>query len=186
MSSPSSIWCRDSNPRLLEHESSPITTRPGLPPYCWLMLFRTFLWSIWASVCYLFKAFKGTSLQGPMRANHFSHSSLVSKCVSNNLKKQKQTVLHLLFRILSLRCSFRCPVSVTRFGEILALCHNVKKLWSFWKSSFSIWKHFEPSLANFICFWAIFQCCKCKVLNTQSSNLVTLSPLRLSILAAFV
>ena len=90
MSSPSSIWCRDSNPRLLEHESSPITTRPGLPPYCWLMLFRTFLWSIWASVCYLFKAFKGTSLQGPMRANHFAHSSLVSKCVSNNLKKQKQ------------------------------------------------------------------------------------------------
>ena len=29
---PSSIWCRDSNPRLLEHESPPITTRPGLPP----------------------------------------------------------------------------------------------------------------------------------------------------------
>ena len=30
---PYSIWCRDSNSRPLEHESPPITTRPGLPPY---------------------------------------------------------------------------------------------------------------------------------------------------------
>ena len=30
---PSSILCRDSNSRPLEHESPPITTRPGLPPY---------------------------------------------------------------------------------------------------------------------------------------------------------
>ena len=29
---PSSIWCWDSNPRPLESESLPITTRPGLPP----------------------------------------------------------------------------------------------------------------------------------------------------------
>ena len=28
---PSSIWHRDSNPQPFEHESSPITTRPGLP-----------------------------------------------------------------------------------------------------------------------------------------------------------
>ena len=27
----SSIWCRDSNSRPLEHEPPPITTRPGLP-----------------------------------------------------------------------------------------------------------------------------------------------------------
>ena len=32
MSCPSSILCQDSNPRSLEHESPPITTRPGLPP----------------------------------------------------------------------------------------------------------------------------------------------------------
>ena len=32
MSCPSSISCQDSNPRPLEHQSSPITTRPGLPP----------------------------------------------------------------------------------------------------------------------------------------------------------
>ena len=30
---PSSIQCWDSNPRPLEHESPPITTRPGLLPY---------------------------------------------------------------------------------------------------------------------------------------------------------
>ena len=30
---PSSIWCRDSNPRPSERESLPITTRPGLPPF---------------------------------------------------------------------------------------------------------------------------------------------------------
>ena len=31
MSCPSSIWGRDLNPQPLKHESSPITTRPGLP-----------------------------------------------------------------------------------------------------------------------------------------------------------
>ena len=35
MSCPSSIRCWDSNPRPLNHESSPITTRPGLPPWAW-------------------------------------------------------------------------------------------------------------------------------------------------------
>ena len=34
MSFPSSIRRRDSNPRPLEHESTPITTRPGLPLNC--------------------------------------------------------------------------------------------------------------------------------------------------------
>ena len=29
---PSSIWCRDLNPRPFKHELSPITTRPVLPP----------------------------------------------------------------------------------------------------------------------------------------------------------
>ena len=32
MSCPSSIQCRNSNLKPLEHESPPITTRPGLPP----------------------------------------------------------------------------------------------------------------------------------------------------------
>ena len=35
---PSSIRHRDSNPRPSEHESLPITTRPGLPPQAILML----------------------------------------------------------------------------------------------------------------------------------------------------
>ena len=32
---PSSKKYRDSNPQPLEHESPPITTRPGLPPFIW-------------------------------------------------------------------------------------------------------------------------------------------------------
>ena len=36
---PSSIWCRDSNPRPHKHELSPITTRPGLPPSCLFLPF---------------------------------------------------------------------------------------------------------------------------------------------------
>ena len=41
---PSSIWCRDWNSRPLEHESPPIITRPGLPPYdtCCLIFFNFF------------------------------------------------------------------------------------------------------------------------------------------------
>ena len=48
MSCPFSIWCRDSNSGPLEHESPPITTRPGLPPHCtnlvilWVLLKQPF------------------------------------------------------------------------------------------------------------------------------------------------
>ena len=37
MSITSSIRCRDSNPRPLDHESSLKTTKPGLPPFRWLV-----------------------------------------------------------------------------------------------------------------------------------------------------
>ena len=37
---PSSTRCRDSNPRPLDREPLPITTRPGLPPYAFLELHK--------------------------------------------------------------------------------------------------------------------------------------------------
>ena len=40
---PSSIQCWDSNPQPSEHESAPITTRPGLPPQTTLCLRRIFV-----------------------------------------------------------------------------------------------------------------------------------------------
>ena len=43
MSNPSSIRCRDSNPRPLERETLPITTRPGLPPKVQSLLCHFFL-----------------------------------------------------------------------------------------------------------------------------------------------
>ena len=45
MSIPSSLWHRDSNPRPLDHESSPITTRPGFTPksqYCFQRKSQTY------------------------------------------------------------------------------------------------------------------------------------------------
>ena len=39
---PTSIWCWDLNPRPSEHESPPITTRPGLPP-CFLLFYQRLL-----------------------------------------------------------------------------------------------------------------------------------------------
>ena len=45
MSIPSSLWRRDSNPRPLDHESSPITTRPGFTPksqYCFQRKSQTY------------------------------------------------------------------------------------------------------------------------------------------------
>ena len=35
----SSIRCRDSNPRSVENESPPISTRPGFPPPAWALLY---------------------------------------------------------------------------------------------------------------------------------------------------
>ena len=47
---PSSIRRRDSNPRPFEHESSPLTTRPGLPPsphlFCTSLVFLVLALSI--------------------------------------------------------------------------------------------------------------------------------------------
>ena len=40
---PSSKWCQDSNPPHLEHESPPITTRPGLPPKNRILAFPLYL-----------------------------------------------------------------------------------------------------------------------------------------------
>ena len=37
---PSSIWCEDLNSWPLEHESPPITTRPGLSLYCCVNCYR--------------------------------------------------------------------------------------------------------------------------------------------------
>ena len=40
---PSSLRCKDSNPQTSKHKSTPITTRPGLPPiYChfWVCVIR--------------------------------------------------------------------------------------------------------------------------------------------------
>ena len=45
---PSSIRCRDSNPRPLERESIPITTRPGLPP-SFIDVWRLFTGHNWTS-----------------------------------------------------------------------------------------------------------------------------------------
>ena len=53
MSWPSCIWRQDSNPRPSEHESPPITTRPGLPP-----LYSFFKWTnsdLVLSILVLFK-----------------------------------------------------------------------------------------------------------------------------------
>ena len=37
---PSGVGCLDLNPRPVKHESSPITTRPGLPPYSKVCLWQ--------------------------------------------------------------------------------------------------------------------------------------------------
>ena len=48
ISCPSSIRCRDSNQRPSEHESPPITTRPGLPPKLIKTLSLSLLFSDWS------------------------------------------------------------------------------------------------------------------------------------------
>ena len=65
--------------------------------------------------------------------------------------------------------------SVTRFGEISPLRHNVKKLWPCWKGSFSVFRIFELTLANFICFGGFLMAVNGQILNKQSSHLVTLN-----------
>ena len=50
--------------------------------------------------------------------------------------------------------------SVTRFGEISDLYHNVKTIWPFWKGSISICQSYELTLAKFKCYWANSHCWK--------------------------
>ena len=48
---PTSIWRRDSNPRPLEHESSPTTTRLGLPPLCRFIIITQMILIYFISGC---------------------------------------------------------------------------------------------------------------------------------------
>ena len=50
--------------------------------------------------------------------------------------------------------------SVTKFGEISPLWHNLQSLGQFLDGLFTIWQNFEPTLASFIYFWANFHRCK--------------------------
>ena len=53
MSSPSSMWSRDSNPQPLKHESSPITTGPGLQPK-WSNVSFDYLAASFKNIFYIF------------------------------------------------------------------------------------------------------------------------------------
>ena len=53
---PSSIWCREPNPRPLEHKSSPMTTRPRSRPRLSMFYLHKYPWSFklrpnWSSFC---------------------------------------------------------------------------------------------------------------------------------------
>ena len=56
----------------------------------------------------------------------------------------------------------RVSFSATRFGEFT-------QLWPLKKCAFSIWQNFELILANFVCHWANFNCCKWP--NIDQNNL---------------
>ena len=61
----------------------------------------------------------------------------------------------------SIQRNFLLTGSVTRFGEFSPLWVTIIVLWPFWKCTFSIWQNFFwLILANFICYWADFNCCK--------------------------
>ena len=50
------------------------------------------------------------------------------------------------------------PSSVTGFGEISPFWQTFKIIWQYFEGLFSIWRNFERSLANLVCFWANFYC----------------------------
>ena len=46
---------------------------------------------------------------------------------------------------------------MTRFGEISPLWPKVNNLWQTLYGSFSVWQHFEPTLAKLYGFWKHFE-----------------------------
>ena len=50
--------------------------------------------------------------------------------------------------------SFHIGGSVTRFGKVLKASVN------FFEGLVSYWHKIKPTLANFVCNWADFRCCK--------------------------
>ena len=59
-----------------------------------------------------------------------------------------------------IRVPHRPSDSVTRFDKNLPLWRNFIYLWKNIEGYERIWQHFEPLLANFLCFWANANCCK--------------------------
>ena len=70
--------------------------------------------------------------------------------------KKIPNLVTLLLMFWSEKGWWGAKISVTRFGEISRLWHNVKALWPFWKCSLCIWLNVELMLANFLCYWTYF------------------------------
>ena len=61
---------------------------------------------------------------------------------------------------------------MTRFGEKLKY---LAKYFELLFSIFSIWRNPEPTLANFLCYWANIHCRKWSKLSTKFGHLVALA-----------
>ena len=151
---PSSIRRRDSNPRPLEHESSPITTRPGLPPY-WSIYyidndFSFMTRSRQTNFCLLLKV----KVQGI-----FLEKSQVQFRVARQILKRFWLILtHLLPCFLaSLLACLRCiwisrlktfqirgpPASAARERSLLKLIKRNFQFWTRDKNAKYFWSRFR-------------------------------------------
>ena len=74
--------------------------------------------------------------------------------------RHKIKITHILMRLRFLPIPKKTVTSVTRFGDISPLWHDVKTLWQFWMCSISICQNFELILANLLCDYAYFHWCK--------------------------
>ena len=63
-------------------------------------------------------------------------------------------------------------LSVTRFGEISPLKQKFRTLWQYFKGLFGIGQSCEPTVGQFVFFWANFHCCKRPNLEKQSGHTV--------------
>ena len=56
--------------------------------------------------------------------------------------------------------SERCTNQCAQIWRIFATLPNVKHFWQYFEGFFSTLQTFEPTLANLVCHWATFHCCK--------------------------
>ena len=168
----SSIQCWDLNPRPSQHESPPITTRPGLPPTkCifttnltylhWLPLLKyKKIYSDCENFSFVIRPKPEINCENRHKVNSDNESIFRYLGEVNDITYLTKLVWFYIITKNRPQIFFFGPADIFNVPQCDQNWLNRISVWQYLEGLFSIWQNSEPILANFVGPWAHFDYCK--------------------------